>query len=91
MLLAYEKIKDLERLGNYYIGRKDSNIDTKLAQFLNTYPEKEKLRIMFLRESEGVYIFGTKRVYIKVEKGNRVVVRIGGGFISIDDFINQYT
>jgi len=89
LLLAYEKIKDLERLGNYYIGRKDSNIDTKLAQFLNTYPEKEKLRIMFLRESEGVYIFGTKRVYIKVEKGNRVVVRIGGGFISIDDFINQ--
>ena len=89
MLLAYEKIKDLERLGNYYIGRKDSNIDTKLAQFLNTYPEKEKLRIMFLRESEGVYIFGTKRVYIKVEKDNRVVVRIGGGFISIDDFINQ--
>ena len=89
MLLAYEKIKDLERLGNYYIGRKDSNIDTKLAQFLNTYPEKEKLKIMFLRESEGVYIFGTKRVYIKVEKDNRVVVRIGGGFISIDDFINQ--
>jgi len=89
LLLAYEKIKDLERLGNYYIGRKDSNIDTKLAQFLNTYPEKEKLRIMFLRESEGVYIFGTKRVYIKVEKDNRVVVRIGGGFISIDDFINQ--
>lgn len=46
---------------------------------------------MFLRESEGVYIFGTKRVYVKVEKGNKVVVRIGGGFISIDDFINQYT
>ena len=33
------------------------------------YPEKEKLKIMFLRETEGVYKFGSKRVYLKIEKG----------------------
>lgn len=46
---------------------------------------------MFLRESEGVYQFGQKRVYIKVEKGEKIFVRVGGGFMYINDFINQYT
>jgi len=42
---------------------------------------------MFLRESEGVYSFGQKRVYIKVEKGDQILVRVGGGFMHIDSFI----
>jgi hypothetical protein len=46
---------------------------------------------MFLRESEGVYQFGQKRVYIKIEKGNHILVRVGGGYMSIDQFIKQYT
>ena len=46
---------------------------------------------MFLRESEGVYFFGQKRVYIKIERGNQVMVRVGGGYIAIDEFIQQYT
>ena len=58
-----------------------------LAGYLNTYPEKEKMKILFLRESEGVYQFGQKRVYIKIEKGNQIKVRVGGGFMHIDDFI----
>jgi len=46
---------------------------------------------MFLRESEGVYQFGQKRVYVKVEKGNQILVRVGGGFMHIDEFIKSYT
>ena len=46
---------------------------------------------MFLRESEGVYQFGQKRVYVKIEKGEQIFVRVGGGFMHIDEFINQYT
>ena len=42
---------------------------------------------MFLRESEGVYQFGQKRVYIKIEHGDQIHVRVGGGFMHIDDFI----
>ena len=62
-----------------------------LSEFLNRYPERDNLKIMFLRETEGVYYFGKKRVYIKVEKGNCLMVRVGGGYIPIDDFIEQYT
>lgn len=46
---------------------------------------------MFLRESEGVYQFGQKRVYIKVEQGGQILVRVGGGFMHIEEFIEQYT
>ena len=61
-----------------------------MANYLNTYPEREKLNILFLRESEGVYQFGTKRVAVKVEKDN-IKIRVGGGFLSIDEFLDQYT
>lgn len=38
-----------------YIPRKDDNLDKNLSEYLTLYPEKEKLKIMFLRETEGVY------------------------------------
>jgi len=42
---------------------------------------------MFMRESEGVYEFGSKRVMVKVEK-DKIRVRVGGGFLSIDEFLD---
>ena len=70
-----------------YIPKKNDTIDQKLGNYLNTLPERNDLKIMFMRESEGVYFFGKKRVYIKIEGGNKIMVRVGGGFIAIDDFI----
>ena len=43
-----------------------------------------------MRESEGVYQFGSKRVASKVDK-DKINVRVGGGFLSIDEFLDQYT
>lgn len=74
-----------------YIGKRGDRIDKALANYFNSYPEKEKLKILFLRESEGVYQFGQKRVFIKIEQGNQIKVRVGGGFMHIDDFIEQYS
>jgi hypothetical protein len=45
------------------------------------------MKIMFLRESEGVYQFGQKRIYIKIEKGHKILVRVGGGYMGIEEFI----
>jgi len=66
---------------------KEDNVDKRLAEFINNYPERAKLKIMFMRESEGVYQFGTKRVYVRVEKNN-IKIRVGGGFLSIDEFLD---
>lgn len=74
-----------------YVERKHDDTDRKLSKFICTYPEREKLKILFIRESEGVYIFGSKRVYIKCEKGGQIFCRVGGGFMHIEEFIEQYT
>ena len=96
--LANEKIEQLiaanealEKGQAIYIGHKQDRVDRELGNYLNGYPERGDLKIMFLRESEGVYQFGQKRVYIKIEKGNQLLVRVGGGFMHIDEFVQQYT
>ena len=49
------------------------------------------MKIMFLRESEGVYQFGQRRVHIKVEKGNQPLVRVGGGYMHVKQFVDEFT
>ena len=61
-----------------------------LADYLNNYPDRKKLNIMFIRDSEQIYKFGKKRVFIKIENGDHIRVRIGGGFMNIDNFMEQY-
>ena len=77
-----KRIRDLElenvNLKNYiidlkarvaiYVPIKDDIIDGRVAEFINNYPDRNKLKLMFMRESEGVYQFGTKRVNVRVEK-----------------------
>jgi hypothetical protein len=57
-----------------------------LAEYLNAYPDKSNLKVMFYREAPGVYEFGQTKINLKVSAG-RIVVRVGGGFLSIDEFI----
>lgn len=72
-----------------YIGHKNDEIDLQLAKYINSM--KAKLPILFLREQEGIYLFGQRRVYLKIGDGNKINVRVGTDFIDIDDFIAQYT
>ena len=83
-------IIDLKSRIAVYIPVKNDDIDKRLAEYINNYPDRQKLKIMFMRESEGVYEFGSKRVYVRVDK-NKINVRVGGGFLSIDEFLDQYT
>ena len=50
----------------------DDVIDVKLAQHLNNIPDPQGLSALFLRESSGIYHFGTKRVIVKIENGKIV-------------------
>lgn len=38
------------------------------------------------RLSDGYYLFGTKKIYVKVNKGN-VIVRQSGGYQNFMDFV----
>ena len=57
---------DLKRLVAVYIPIKDDPVDQKLSEFINNFPDRSKLKIMFMRESAGVYEFGTKRLEVKI-------------------------
>lgn len=87
-LKAY--IIDLKSRIAVYIPVKSDAVDTKLAEYINNYPDRQKLKIMFMRESEGVYEFGQRRVMVKVERG-KIQIKVGGGYLSIDEFLDQYT
>ena len=80
-------IIDLKSRIAIYIPVKNDQVDKRLAEYINNYPDRQKLKIMFMRESEGVYQFGTKRVTVRVDK-DRINIRVGGGFLSIDEFLD---
>jgi hypothetical protein len=83
-------IIDLKSRIAVYIPVKSDSIDKRLAEYINNFPDRQKLKIMFMRESEGVYQFGTKRIAVRVDK-DRINIRVGGGYLSIDEFLDQYT
>ena len=80
-------IVDLKSRIAIYIPIKNDPVDKKLAEYINNYPDRQKLKIMFLRESEGVYEFGSKRIMVKVER-DKIQTKVGGGYLSIDEFID---
>ena len=81
---------DLKARIAVYIPAKDCPVDMKLAEYINNYPDRQKLKIMFMRESAGVYVFGSKRVMVKVER-DKIQIKVGGGYLSIDEFLDRYT
>lgn len=71
-----------------YIPVKSDPIDICLADYLNN--RKSPLQIPLIREDQGVYNFYTRTIKVKVEN-NRIIVRLGGGFEGLDDFLNSNT
>lgn len=83
-------IIDLKARIAVYIPVKDDVIDKRIAEYINNYPDRQNLKVMFMRESTGVYQFGSKRIAVKVEK-DKINIRVGGGYLTIDEFLDQYT
>jgi hypothetical protein len=50
-----------------YIAIRDDTLDRKIADYINASNDPLRLTKLFLREREGVYQFGSKRVYVKME------------------------
>jgi hypothetical protein len=68
---------------------KDDPLDQKLALFINQMPYEVRDKMRFERESEGIYKYGKKRVFMKIEK-DQIIIRVGGGYLTIEEFIEQY-
>ena len=79
---------ELKKRRPTYQPMKEDPVDLALASYVNA--RNEVLAVPFNREDFEIYTFGTKRVFIKIEKG-KVIVRVGGGFMQIEEFIEIYT
>lgn len=62
-----EMIGELQKPKPSYFPVKDDTVDQALAEYLNTRPEP--MEVIFIREDQGTYLFGSKRVFIKIENG----------------------
>ncbi len=64
-----------------YVPVTDDIIDRKIAEFINASNDPHRLTKLFLRERDGVYQFGSKRVYVKME-GDKVFSKLRFNFSS---------
>ena len=61
-------------------------IDQMFAQYINMV----NCPIKLTRVGDGQYIFGSKKIYAKIQN-ERLIIRVGGGFMMIDEFLSTYT
>ena len=68
----------------YKAARGDS-VDEMLANVVNI----KNVEIPISRLGDGHYMFGSKKIFTRI-MNNKLVVRVGGGFMSMDEFIATY-
>ena len=61
--------QEMKPKAHMYVPVHEDNIDAKLAEQLNSLTDPKGYSMLFTREAEGVYHFGTKRVFAKLENG----------------------
>ena len=68
---------------NIYKAIKGDLVDEMLAKYIQDCPVPVK------RLGGGFYLFGTKKIYAKIMNG-KLVIRVGGGYMVIEKFIETY-
>ena len=68
-----------------YKATKGDQMDEMLGQWINTHGCEFEIR----RLGGGFYMFGEKKIYAKIING-KLIIRVGGGYMSIDEFMQHY-
>ncbi len=71
-------VTELQSRSSVYIPIKEDQVDHALSEYINA--RDKPLEVPFCREDKGIYLFGSKRVFVKVENG-KIIIRVGGGFM----------
>lgn len=83
-------VLEMKERGVAYVPQSNDLIDQKLANFINSKTDSDKYKALFVREGEGVYTFGSKKIFVKIEQ-DKILIRSGGGYISVEEFLNLYS
>jgi hypothetical protein len=68
-----------------YSAIKGDLVDELLAKYINLTGCQCPIK----RLGNGYYLFGTKKIFAKIMNG-KLVIRVGGGFMIIEEFIAAY-
>ena len=68
-----------------YVAASGDDVDQLIAKYINLH----ECPVPITRLGGGYYMFGTRKIYAKVMNG-RLVIRVGGGYMIIDEFIETY-
>lgn len=64
---------------------KGDEVDALLANWL----ANNECLVPIIRMGGGYYMFGTKKIYAKI-LNNKLVIRVGGGYMHIGEFVATY-
>lgn len=68
-----------------YQPKKGDCVDEMFASHLNRFG----IQLPITRLGNGFYMIGTKKIYAEI-RNNKLLVRVGGGYMGIDEFISTY-
>jgi len=71
-----------------YIAVDNDAIDKQLAECINS-DKNRKAKMLFVREGAGIYTYCKKKVFLK-SKSDQLIIRVGGGYMSLDEFIENF-
>ena len=89
LLGNHNQSADLEDSKNsqiIYTSDKSDKVDQMFALYINAVRCPVKLK----RIGDGQYIFGSKKIFAKIQN-EKLVIRVGGGYMMIEDFLTTYT
>lgn len=82
----YKKIgKPAKKVAKTYKAKKGDEVDQMFGQWLNDHDCSLPIK----RLGNGYYMFGTRKIYAKIING-KLVIRVGGGYMGIDEFMKHY-
>ena len=70
---------------NKFKAIKGDEIDRMFMEAMN----RANLNLPVVRISAGKYLFGSRNIMAKIING-KLVIRVGGGYMGVDEFIDQY-
>jgi len=83
--LKIDRVEETKVKRRRYRAAKGDSVDEMLANVINI----KNCDIPISRMGDGHYMFGSKKIFTRIMNG-KLVVRVGGGFMSMDEFIATY-
>jgi hypothetical protein len=80
-----EDLKGAQKAPTKYKAAKGDLIDEMLGEWLNMHGCPIPIRKL----GGGFYMFGTRKIFAKIING-KLVIRVGGGYMAIDEFVKHY-